>query len=29
MFFRESLLHCRSFMNGLYNNFVLITGSRS
>ena len=29
LFFRESFLHCHSFGNGLYIDFVLITGSRS
>src|SRR5690606_31986712 len=29
LFFRKSFLHCRSFVNGLYIDFVLTTGSRS
>ncbi|KCV20288.1 hypothetical protein L500_0898 [Bordetella holmesii CDC-H643-BH] len=29
MLFRKSFLHCHSFGNGLYIDFVLITGSRS
>ncbi|AHV92921.1 hypothetical protein D554_2618 [Bordetella holmesii 30539] len=29
LLFRKSFLHCHSFGNGLYIDFVLITGSRS